>query len=180
MKRFTKTGWMSCMVLSLCLFACVTINIYFPSEKVESVATGIVDDVRGRTSEDAGDQNDGQEQSFLDTIKYAFSPASAWADEATEVSNATIRALKETMKKRYSLMKPYYEKSALIEKDDGYVAISEGANLGLKDKRDLNSLVDAENKDRRELYEEVAKALNIDASQVDRIAKIFAEEWQKE
>ena len=179
MKRSAKTGWMSFLALSFLLFACVTINIYFPAEKVESLATDIVDDVRDRESGNAGDQNEGQKESLLDAIKYALGPASAWAQEATEVSNATIRALKEKMKGRYTLMKPYYEKGALTEQDDGYVAIGKDADFGLKEKRDLNSLIDAENKDRRALYEEVAKALNIDPSQVDRIAKIFAKEWQK-
>jgi hypothetical protein len=39
--------------------------------------------------------------------------------------------------------------------------------------------VDAENKDRRVLYQEVAKALKIDPAQTDRVATIFAKEWQK-
>jgi hypothetical protein len=51
--------------------------------------------------------------------------------------------------------------------------------LGLKEKRDLKGLVDSENKDRATLYKEVAKALKIDPSQINRIEKIFAAEWQK-
>ncbi len=35
-------------VLLAGLFACVTINIYFPAEKVESVAGDIVNDIRGQ------------------------------------------------------------------------------------------------------------------------------------
>ena len=51
--------------------------------------------------------------------------------------------------------------------------------LGLKQKRDLNSLVSAENSDREKLYDEIAKALKIDPSQVNRVREIFAKEWQK-
>ena len=43
-------------------------------------------------------------------------------------------------------------------------------------------LVDAENRDRKTLYVEVAKALKvhpIDSAQIDKVAKIFAKEWQK-
>jgi|GEM_PF-4973814 len=36
----------------------------------------------------------------------------------------------------------------------------------------------AENKNRKQLYREVAKSLNIDPSQVDRVARVFAKEWQ--
>ncbi len=171
---------MSSLSLSLFLFACVTINIYFPAEKVESVAVDIVDDVRGREPGKGGDQKEGQKDSLLEVIRYALGPASAWAQEATEISNATIRALKEKMKVRYAQMKPYYGQGVLEEKDDGYVAMSGESNLGLKEKRDLKNLVDAENKDRRDLYAEVAKALKIDPSQIDRVAEIFAKEWQKQ
>jgi uncharacterized protein YdbL (DUF1318 family) len=51
--------------------------------------------------------------------------------------------------------------------------------MDIKDKRTLRNLVSAENKDRRQLYSEVAKALNIDPAQVDKVAAIFAKEWQK-
>ena len=67
----------------------------------------------------------------------------------------------------------------LVEDNDGYVSIGNTKGLGLKEKRDLNSLVDAENSDRKKLYAEVAKALNIDSSQIPKIAGIFATEWQK-
>ncbi len=53
------------------------------------------------------------------------------------------------------------------------------AGLGLKEKRDLKSLVSAENGDRGKLYGAIAKALKIDSSQVNRVAEIFAKEWQK-
>ena len=35
-------------VFSLMIFACVTINIYFPAEQVETVAGEIVDEIRGQ------------------------------------------------------------------------------------------------------------------------------------
>ena len=97
----------------------------------------------------------------------------------TTVSNPTIRALKEKMKARFQALKPYYQKSALKEGDNGYLSVANTGGLNLKEKRDLNGLVDAENSDRRTLYSEVAKALKIDPGQVDRIAGIFAKEWQK-
>ena len=49
----------------------------------------------------------------------------------------------------------------------------------MKEKRDLKSLVEAENRYRKQLYAEVAKALKIDASQINKVAEIFAKEWQK-
>ena len=161
------------------VFACVTINIYFPAEKIESVAGDIVHDIRG----DKGGENDNslknEKNSLLIKTLLALGPASAWADEMTTVSNPTIRALKEKLKGLYQQMKPYYQKGMLKEGNNGYVSIGDIKGLGLKEKRDLKTLVDTENKTRKRLYGEVAKALKIDSSQIDRIAEIFAKEWQK-
>ena len=160
------------------LFACVTINIYFPAEKVESVAGDIVNDIRGKKPEQKGDQskNDG---AFLPEIRIVLSLSSAWAEDVITVSNPTIRALKDKMKARFQSLKPYYEKGALNEGGNGYLSVADTGVLNLKEKRDLNGLVDAENSDPRTLYSEVAKALKIDPGQIDRIAGIFAKEWQK-
>jgi uncharacterized protein YdbL (DUF1318 family) len=83
------------------------------------------------------------------------------------------------MKGRFGQLKPFYQKGHLKEGGDGYVSIAGTQGLGVKEKRDLNSLVDAENRDRKKLYQEVAKAMKIDASQVGRVAEIFAKEWKK-
>jgi hypothetical protein len=162
----------------LFVFACVTINIYFPAEKVESVAGEIVEDIRG-PSGSQGEAPAGDQSSFLNRALAALSTAPAWAEEATTVSNPTIRALKERMRNRYASMKPFYQNGLLAEGDNGLVSVKGTQGLGLKEQRDLNNLVSAENKDRQALYREVAKALNIDPSQVDRVAEIFAKEWQK-
>ena len=178
MKVFQKPMWMAMMFAMVALFACVTINIYFPAEKVESVAGDIVKDIRGKNPDQKGNQskNDGV---FLPQIRIVLSLSSAWAQDVTAVSNPTIRALKQKMKARFQALKPYYQKGALNEGGNGYLSVANTGGLNLKEKRDLNGLVDAENSDRKTLYSEVAKALKIDPSQTNRIAKIFAKEWQK-
>ncbi|MBL7181025.1 MAG: DUF1318 domain-containing protein [Pseudomonadota bacterium] len=178
MKKFYTFLWAAGMVMTTTLLACVTINIYFPAEKVESVAGDIVNDIRGKKPPQKGDQSQNHEGLFQG-IRFALAPASAWADDVTTVSNPTIRALKEKMKARFQELKPYYQKGALNEGDDGYLSVADTGGLNLKEKRDLNGLVDAENSDRGTLYAEVAKALKIDPGQINRIAEIFAKEWQK-
>lgn len=175
MKTHRKTGWIVLLGFVACVFACVTINIYFPAEKVESVAGEIVKDVRGPTETPSkGDKTSQWKRVFL-----ALLDSSAWAQDVTSVSNPTIRALKEKLKSNYQQMKPYYQKGMVKEGNDGYVSATGAGGLNLKEKRELNSLIDAENQYRRQLYEEVARALNIDPSQVGRVAEIFAKEWQK-
>jgi len=165
------------VVLCLLLFgaSCVTINIYFPAEKVESVAGEIVQDVRGSGGEKAGKDK----RSLLGDVLLAFTPSAAWAQSETSVSNPTIRGLKDRLRNNYAMMKPFYDKGMLREDNDGYVKMVDSGGAGLKEKRDLKAMVDAENQTRRQLYEEVARALKIEMSQVGRIAEIFAKEWQK-
>jgi len=175
-----KTLWTAISFLSIFVFACVTINIYFPAEKVESVAEEIVDEIRGQrpTGKESSIMN---KQGLLirETLLAFVRPSSALAEEALTVTNPTIRSLKLRMKTRYARMKGYYQKGVLREGNNGYVSIGDTKGLGLKEKRDLKTLVAAENGDREMLYEEIAKALKIDPGQTNRIAEIFAREWQK-
>jgi uncharacterized protein len=178
MKNKRLILWTTAMAGALTFFACVTINIYFPAEKVESVAGDIVDDIRGNKPVKEGGQSSNHRGVF-EKISFALAPASAWADGETTVSNPTIRSLKEKMKARFQVLTPYYQKGALKEGANGYLSAVDAGGLSLKDRGELNGLVDAENGDRRTLYAEVAKALKIDPGQIDRIAEIFSKEWQK-
>jgi hypothetical protein len=178
MKKFQKLLWTTAVVMAAMLGACVTINIYFPAEKVESVAGDIVNDIRGQEPSQKDNQSKNHKGLSIQ-IRFALGTASAWAGDVTTVSNPTIRALKEKMKTRFQGLKAYYQKGALNEGGNGYLSVADTSRLNLKEKRDLNGLVDAENRDRKTLYTEVARALKIDSGQIDRIAEIFAKEWQK-
>jgi hypothetical protein len=177
MKTIQRPIWACVIFLTLSVFACVTINIYFPAEKVESVAGEIVQDIRGKESGEEDRTKD--KDSLLQSIRWAFFPTLVWAEDVTTVSNPTIRALKERMRSRFPKMKPYLQKGMLNEGDDGYVKSGNMGGIGLKEKRDIKALMDAENRDRESLYREVAKAMKIESSQINRIAEIFAKEWQK-
>ena len=179
MKRYQKPIWILILGMAAFVVACVTVNIYFPAEKVESVAGEIVDEIRGQEgSEEETSLNNTMKFFFQETV-LALSPSMAWAEEVTTVTNPTIRATKQRMKNRYSQMKPYFQKRLFTEGDNGYVILGDTSGLGLKEKRDLKGLMDAENNDRETLYAEVAKALKIDASQINKIEKIFAKQWQE-
>ncbi|MBW2120066.1 MAG: DUF1318 domain-containing protein [Deltaproteobacteria bacterium] len=179
MKFYRKTLWIPTLFCTLLIFACVTINIYFPAEKVESVAGEIVNDIRGQEGGAKDKSLKNQKDSlFRQTIMAFFSPV-AHAEEVVTVSNPTIRALKQKMKARFGRMKPFYKKGMLKEGGNGYVSLGSTGGLGLKDKRNLKALVGAENRDRKSLYAEVGKALKIDPGQTGKIAGIFAKEWQK-
>jgi uncharacterized protein len=176
---YLSRRWIFLLFPLLWVMACVTINIYFPAEKVESVAGEIVQDIRGLPPREEDKSSPNRKEGRLEWIRLALSPSQVWAQDVTGVSNPTIRALKDQMKRRYEQLKPFYQKGLLVEGDDGYVSMRESSGLDLKTMRDVKALVTAENKDRRSLYTEVAQALKIDLSQVDRVASIFAAEWKK-
>ncbi|MBW2000276.1 MAG: hypothetical protein JRJ29_20245, partial [Deltaproteobacteria bacterium] len=120
MMRSWKITVLATALIAFAGFACVTINIYFPAEKVESVAGEIVKDIRGEKPGTENLPKTKGKDSFLFKIRVALlTPPAAWAQDVTAVSNPTIRALKNRMKSRYSRMKTYYQKGMLKEGNNG-------------------------------------------------------------
>jgi uncharacterized protein YdbL (DUF1318 family) len=155
------------------VLACVTINIYFPEATVKKVAEDIVEEVRKPTEK----EKDKAPATVL-TESFSFVPA-AYAQQETEVSTPAIRAIKESLKGRFPRLEPYFEKGNLGESNAGLVEIKDESGLSLKEKGELRNLVKDENADRGNLYAEVARALNIEPSQIPRIQKIFGASWIK-
>ncbi len=160
------------------VISCITVNIYFPEATVRTAAEEIVQEIR---------KKDGQDNAGLEAVgvpargpaaPFSLVPA-AWAQEETTVSNPAIRALKESLKNRFASLKPFFDGGNVGETNKGLVEVRDEAALGLKERAALRSLVKDENADRSKLYAEVAKALNIAASEIDRVQKIFAESWIK-
>ena len=109
MEKYSKLLRTTVFLAILSIFACVTINIYFPAEKVESVAGEIVEDIRGPKSENDEGSNKNDQSFFIEYNFYAMFVPAAWAEEITTVSNPTIRTLKTRMKDRFGLLKPYFQ-----------------------------------------------------------------------
>ena len=158
------------------VFSCITVNIYFPEATVRTAAEEIVQEIRKKDGE--GRSATGALLGGPRTTAFSLVPA-AWAQEETTVSNPAIRALKETLKNRFPAIKPFFAGGNIGETNKGLLEVRDEAALGLKEKAALRSLVKDENGDRTKLYAEVAKALNIEASQIERVQKIFAESWIK-
>jgi uncharacterized protein YdbL (DUF1318 family) len=160
------------------ILACITVNIYFPEATVKQAAEQIVDEIRKKDAEKGGQEAVKKLASLPESGPFSFVPA-AYAQEATSVSTPAIRALKESMKTRFAVLKSYYDGGNVGETNKGMVEIRDEAGLNLQAKAALRNLAKDENGDRTKLYAEVAKALSIEASQIERIQKIFAESWIK-
>ncbi len=159
------------VILFIGAIACVTINIYFPEATVQKTAEEIVDEVR--KAEEEGKKK--QEKDIVHT-SFSFIP-SAYAQEEETVSTPKIRALKQALRDKEPLLRPFFDQGNIGEAKDGFIQIRSEDNLPLKDKADLRRLTKEVNSDRESLYAEVANALNIEASQIPRIQKIFAKRW---
>jgi uncharacterized protein len=164
----------SSAVITILLVSCLTINIYFPEAAVQKTADEIVDDVRSKDEEKK--QNNNKKQTVQSP---GFSLVSlAYAQEKAEtVSTPKIRALKNSIKERFPQLEPFYNGGNIGEGNDGFIHIREEEGLSLKDKASLRKLVKEENNDRKALYNEVARALDISDNQVERIQEIFANSW---
>ena len=162
----------------LIALACITVNIYFPEATVKQAAAEIVDEIRKTEGEKKAPEALAALPEPARAPRFALVPM-AYAQEATSVSTPAIRALKESMKDRFPTLKPYFDAGNVGESNKGLLEVRDETGLNLQAKAALRNAVRDENGDRTKLYAEVAKALNIEASQIEKIQKIFAEEWAK-
>jgi uncharacterized protein YdbL (DUF1318 family) len=167
------------VVLLLILSACVTVNIYFPAAAVQRAADEIVKETWGGSN---GKSERVQPQSLL-----PFAPdrnlslsltREAFAQEADiNVSNPAIRGLRDSIKRRSGAIKPYMDKGSAGINQDGLLVVRSSEGLSLKERAEVQQLIEAENRDREALYAEIAKANNIPPDAVPKIRGIFAKSW---
>jgi uncharacterized protein YdbL (DUF1318 family) len=159
--------------LTLALLSCITVNIYFPEAEVKKAAEDIVNDVRGT---DKQKKEEIKKDVVAESAGFSLVPG-LYAQQATEVSTPRIRAIKESMKARLEQLVPFYDAGRIGEGKDGLLQVLKEEGLSLQDKSVLRKVTGDENKDRKDLYAEVAKALNVDASKMGDVQKIFADQW---
>jgi uncharacterized protein YdbL (DUF1318 family) len=169
----------------LFLLSCLTINIYFPEAEVQKTADEIVKEIRKSEEEKKEDKKNvsnvsGEEKILADRGSSFLLVPAAYAQEEVEVSTPKIRALKQSLRERFPKLRPFFDKGNIGETNDGFIRIRDESGLNLKEKALLRNLEKDENNDRRDLYSEVGKALDVDPSQINRVRKIFAERWIKE
>jgi uncharacterized protein YdbL (DUF1318 family) len=186
--------------------SCVNIYVQFPEAAIENAAEEIVDEVRPEdlgTAPDTGDgvpieaktseKNDlapapktsGPIYSFV-TPRRAFALVGSASPEKKsktdgfkiDIKTPVIQKVIATLKKRYPKLAPWYQRGAVGEGKDGYLAMRPLKGLRLKEKRDLRLLLKQENDDRKTLYTKIAEANRIDRKFVAEIGVTFCKQWQ--
>ena len=185
MERSAHRFSFSVLTVLAIIAGCVTVNIYFPAARVEKTAEKIVDEVYQEKKEPPQQEPTEKPRSlnergiFHSIARLArFGPAQAFAEEATTVSNAAIRGLKEQIVQRHQELLPYYRQGQVGIDKDGFLEVRGTGGLGLQQVASLKRLVEADNAARRQLYEEVAKALNLKPEQVSQVRQIFSKQWR--
>jgi len=165
--------------LILSLSACVTVNIYFPAAAVERAAEQIVKETWGGPEQPVKKEEPRSSLMRPTTVAGLFVfVGEASAQEADiNVSNPAIRALKDSIKNRSGSIKPFMDRNNVGITRDGLLTVRTTEGLNLKERAEVQQLVDAENRDREALYLEIAKANNIAQESVPKIKMIFAKSW---
>lgn len=169
----------TCFVLAFLVSACVTVNIYFPAAAVERAADQIVKETWGGPGEPAKKVQPQSLSPNPNRTRAGFSLVGrAYAQEADiNVSNPAIRALKDSIKNRSESIKPFMDRGNVGITRDGLLTIRTTDGLNLKERAEIQQLVEAENRDREALYLEIAKANNISRESIPKIKSIFAKSW---
>lgn len=177
--------WLTGTVSGLMLVSCVTINIYFPAAAAEKAADRIIEDVWGpdaqpqSTPENEPDQSSAIEQQdgslALQVLDWLV-PTAAAAEADININSPAINALKAQMKSRHNQLEPFYNSGAIGLTNNGLITVRDAKAIPLKDRNKVNGLVADENKDRKALYAEIARA-NGHPEWQDDIQETFAKRW---
>lgn len=168
--------------------ACITVNIYFPAPEVRAAAEEIVEETWGPNLPGpsswlvphALERPVRLAAAFVRGAVTLLAPREAFAADANiDVSTAAIRVLKESIKQRAGKLKPHLGEGRVGLDKNGMLAARDLSALPLRDQAELRRLIEAENRDRMSLYQEIAKANDFGEERVADIQKIFAETWRE-
>jgi hypothetical protein len=99
-----------------------------------------------------------------------------WAAADIEINTPGITALTQSMQNRYTQLAPHLSSGAVGLTADGLIAVHDAGAIPLAERQAVNALVTAENNDRKNLYQEIARANGHPEWAVD-IRSTFAQRW---
>ena len=182
------------LLAPIAVVSCVTVHIYFPAAAAEKAADQIILDVwhqqggaaeatKAATTPPAA-KNSGakNEHSALDPRRIVVAALSAISGEAHaqnvdfNASSPQIEQIKARMASRFGELRPFLDSGAIGLTADGLIAVHDANAASMAERARMNQLVNAENKDRKALYQAIADATN-PPGWAGKIQKTFAERW---
>ncbi|MGA7800273.1 MAG: YdbL family protein [Gammaproteobacteria bacterium] len=176
------------LLTTLLLAACVTINVYFPAAAAEKAADRIIRNVYGSTAAEKPKaepapktppvpqslREDRHEPLLVVALDWLVPPAQAAAN--INIQTPAIQSLQASMAGRFPQLKPYFDSGAIGMTNSGLITVRNLNAVPLRDRRQLQQLVAAENQDRNALYKEIARA-NGHPEWEGEIRGTFARRW---
>lgn len=174
------------------LAACVTINVYFPAAAAQEAADRIINKVYG-TDEQAPEkqpesqpapESNPQPQSQRETVfmiafggvlDWLISPAAA-AEPNIDIQSPAIQSITAGMERRHASLAPHYASGAIGMTGDGQLAVRDLNAVPLRERSRAQQLIADENRDRKALYAEIARANGHPEWEGD-IRATFAKRW---
>ena len=192
-------------LMSFCLFlaACVTVNVYFPAAAAEKAVDKFVKEVYGETVEDQPeadqpeadqqeqkqDEEDSEESpsSYLQPAHSAESnlvmnlvnfviPVAVAAQPNIDISTPATNKLKASMTARHQQLVPFYSSGAVGMTGNALLVVRDAKSVPLKQRNAVKQIVAEENRDRNQLYKEIAVA-NKHPEWEGEIRNLFARRW---
>jgi uncharacterized protein YdbL (DUF1318 family) len=163
--------------------ACVTINVYFPAAAAEKAAEKFVGDVLGEPEKDGSLFNPGtipgQPVLLLaaNGLVDLLIPSAQAQQAEIDINTPQINAIKARMAQRQrDSLNAFFDAGAIGFSNNGLVTIRDRAAVPLSDRRNLESIVADENRDRAAVYREIAVANGHPEWESD-IQQTFARQW---
>jgi len=177
-KTMSRTVYLSVILLTMALAACVTINVYFPEAAAERAAERFIQDVLGEHRDppppDQPSAAAGHDR-FLSLS--LISSAHARQADVINIDTPQVVAIRERMTDRHqTTLSDWFAAGAIGLTNDGMVEIRERTAVGLADRRNLERVVGEENADRNAVYREIAVANGHPEWESD-IRDTFARRW---
>ncbi len=146
------------LTLSLVLLAaCVTINVYFPAAAAEKAAEQFIGNVIGDTAKDA-EIKPPPPPPQAGLLDFFIGSAHA-AEPDLNIQTPAVRDIQARMKQRFdSVLTKALAAGSIGLTRDGLVAVRDAAAVPLAERSGLNQAVAEENRDRKAVYAEIARA----------------------
>jgi len=166
--------------------------VYFPAAEVQRAADRLIDEVWGDTSRPApqspatpkpkssripGSQL-GAGSDLIRFVGWILGQVvpSAHAQANVDISSPAIEKLKRSMQARHAKLEPYYARGAVGLTEDGLITEHDRKAIALKRRQAVVGLIAAENRDRKALYREIARA-NGHPEWEAQVRNTFAGRW---
>jgi uncharacterized protein YdbL (DUF1318 family) len=169
--------------------ACVTVNVYFPAAAAERAADEIIRDVwqapaiqENTPPVPVPSQQEGNALRVLQrhivlwegVINILMPSVQAAAN--ININTPRINQLRQAMAARFKHLAPYFTNGAVGLTRDGLLMVRDLNAVPLSKRNEVKRLVAEDNRDRRALYQEIAKA-NGHPEWENEIQATFAREW---